>query len=277
MRLVRFFTADRADPHRPRGGVCDDHPQLRASKDWFSDRVRERRRHDRLDAARRLPTRSIWVTLADRRARARQVPERPEGALPAAVRRRAARPAHPWPAADAARAAERPTSSTAMATCGPAAERSYLFWYKPPSADDIARARNGDVVVTPGLGERRSSGPCCSSTPSPTTFSMSAATVDRHHPEPARRHAGDRALLPAARGRPRAAVVRVRADLPRLRAGGDPARRSGWGCGSPRAGPAGRPPRCRRRPGRPGRSRRAGARRVAATTRSRCSAGPSTR
>ena len=26
-------------------------------------------------------------------------------------------------------------------------ERSYLFWYTPPSADDIARARTGEVVV----------------------------------------------------------------------------------------------------------------------------------
>ena len=99
----------------------------------------------------------------------------------------------------------------------------------------------------------------------------------RQDPEPARRDPGDGAALPAARGRPRAAAVRVRADLSRLRARRDP-RRDLDGAVVRRAavaaGRAGWPPR---------RARRAratstcGCSRRTATTRSRCWAARSTR
>lgn len=76
-------------------------------------------------------------------------------------------------------------------------ERSYLFWYKAPSAADIARARTGETVIIQDwendefLGTdaaRRLRG----------RFPLRELRRRRQDFEPARRHAGNRPALPAA-------------------------------------------------------------------------------
>ena len=138
-------------------------------------------------------------------------------------------------------------------------ERSYLFCYKPPSAEDIARAAHRRGRRHPGLGEQRVPG-AAAARRLRRPFPLCQPRGRRQDPEPARRDPGDGAALPAARGRPRAAAVRVRADLSRLRAGGDPRRDLDGPLVRRAAGAAGRPAGRRRRAGRAGRPRRAGAR-----------------
>ena len=53
-------------------------------------------------------------------------------------------------------------------------ERSYLFWYTPPTPEDIERARTGETVIIQDW-ENNEFWALLSFRPSPTTSSTSAA------------------------------------------------------------------------------------------------------
>ena len=96
-------------------------------------------------------------------------------------------------------------------------ERSYLFWYAPPTAGDIERARSGETVIIQDW-ENNQFWALLQLKAFPDHFLYVSRDVDGKILEPARRHPGDGAALPAARGRSRPAALRVRARLHRLRA-----------------------------------------------------------
>ena len=121
-------------------------------------------------------------------------------------------------------------------------DRSYLFWYTSPSPEDIARARTGEVVIIQDWENNE----FWASAPDDElrrSLPLRQPQRRRQDPEPARRHPGDGAALPAARGRPRPAALRVRARLHRLRARRDPRRDVDGPLVRRAAGAAGRPAR----------------------------------
>ncbi len=136
-----------------------------------------------------------------------------------------------------------------------------------------AHRRGGDH---PGLGEQRVLGAAATDVvlrPLP----LREPRGRRQDPEPARRHPGDGAPLPAAGEGPGAAAVRVRAGLSRVRAGGDPGGDVGRPVVRRAAGAAGGTAGRRGGAGGAGGSRTYGCARSAATTRSHCWAARSTR
>ena len=155
-------------------------------------------------------------------------------------------------------------------------ERSYLFWYKPPSPEDIARARTGETVVIQDW-ENNEFWALLQLDAFADHFLYVSREVDGKILGLARRHPGDRPLLPAARGRPRPAALRVRAGLPRIRGGRHPGGDVDGALVRRTPRPAGRAAGGGRRARRARRPRRPGARRARPTTRSRCSGAPSTR
>ena len=245
----------RADPDHPRRGLRHHHAELRPRGLVLRPGAQ---RGDELDGRRRGLRGGAPGHAADRRPRARRLPQRAEGAQPAALRRPAARPPDPRPAADAAGADEglrhrrrRPAPRPRRAELSLLVHAAVARGHRPG-----AHRRGRDH---PGLGEQRVLGAAAAAglrRPLP----LRQPRGRRQDPEPARRDPGDGAALPAARGRPRAAPLRVRARLSRLRAGGDPGRDLDGplvrrAAGAP-GGTAGR----RGRAGRAGRPRRPGAR-----------------
>ena len=255
MRLVRFFTPIALIP-TILVAVFATITLNFGLEGWFSDRV-----HNVVAnsiAAAEAYEEEHRVTLQTDARDARRLPQRAEGALSAPLRRPAARPPDPRPAADAAGADEglhhrrrRPAPRPRRAELSLLVHAAVARGHRPRPH---RRGRRH-----PGLGEQRVLGAAAAPglrRPLP----LRQPRGRRQDPEPARRDPGDRAALPAARGRPRAAALRVRARLPRLRAGGDPGRDVDGALVRRAAGPAGRPAGRRGRAGGQGRSRRPGAR-----------------
>ncbi len=138
-------------------------------------------------------------------------------------------------------------------------ERSYLFWYTPPSPEDIARARTGETVVIQDW-ENNEFWALLQLTAFADHFLYVSRDVDGKILSLLDETQETVRLYQQLEVGPRAAALRVRAGLPRLRARGDPGRDVDGPLVRRAAGAAGRPAGRRRRAGRAGRPRRPGAR-----------------
>ena len=229
---------NRADPDDPGRRLRDHHAQLRARGLVLRPGAR---RGGELDGGGGGLRGGAPGHAADRCPRARRLPRRSEGPLSAAGRRATARPPDPRAAADAAGADQglrdrrRRTASRPRRPQLPVLVHAAVAGGHRPGTDRRRRHH-------PGLGEQRVLGVAADDElrrPLP----LRQPQRRRQDPEPARRHPGDGAPLPAARGRPRPAALRVRARLHRLLArrhpGGDVDRPLVRGA----AGAAGRPAR----------------------------------
>ena len=246
----------RADPDDPGRGLRHDHAELRARGLVLRPGAQ---RGGQLDGRGAGLRGGASRHAADRRSgRSGISSNEQKAAESAACRRRAARPPDPRPAADAAGAAQGLHHRRRRQAARPRRAELPLLVHAAVAGGHRAGAdRRGRHH--PGLGEQRVLG-AAAARGLPRPFPLRQPRGRRQDPEPARRDAGDGAALPAARGRPRSAALRVRAGLSRLRAGGDPGGDVDGALVRRAAGAAGRAPRRRGGAGRAWRSRRQGAR-----------------
>ena len=208
MRLVRFFTAIALIP-TILVAIFATITQLRA-RGLVLDRVRNVVANS-LAAAQAYEEEHRVTLQTDAASSATSSTSR--SALSAALGRAAARPADPRPAADAAGAAQG-LHHRRRRQLRARGERSYSSG-TPRLAGGHRAGADRRAGGHPGLGEQRVLGAAAASglrRPLP----LRQPRCRRQDPEPARRDPGDGAALPAAGGRPRAAALRVRADLSRF-------------------------------------------------------------